>query len=99
MVLRLPHTLRESRTIPTIRITRTRRNMLRVAVDPPMDLDMALITAIIVLMVRDIGVGLEGYLFHVEYQNSSAVSQYPSRCGFNRWSTIFLSQASLRGSM
>ena len=46
--------------------------MLRVAVDPLMDLDMALITAIIELMVRDTGVGLEAYLFRVEFRNSSA---------------------------
>ena len=46
--------------------------MLRVAMDLIMDPDMALITAITVLMVRDIGVGLEGYLFRAEYRNSSA---------------------------
>ena len=96
VVLRLPHNLRVARTILTIL---TRRDMLRVAMDPSMDLNMALITAITVLMVQDIGVGLEAYLFRVVYRNSSAEGQYPSRCGFNRWSTIFLSQASLRGSM
>ena len=75
------------------------RDMLRVAMDPTMDPDMALTIAITVLMVQDIGVGLEAYLFRVVYRNSSAEAQYPLRCGFNRWSTIFLSQASLRGSM
>ena len=73
--------------------------MLRVTMEPITDLDMALITALIVLTVLDIGVGLEAYLFHVEYRNSSAAGQYPFRCGFNRWSTIFLSQAFLRASM
>ena len=95
VVLRLPHTLRVVRTILTIH---TRRDMLRVAMDHIMDLDMVLIIAIIEFMVRDIGLGLEAYLFRVHYRNSSADGQYPSRCGFNTWSTIFLSQASLRGS-
>ena len=71
VVLRLPHTLRDARTIPTILITRTRRDMLRVAMDPITDLDMALIRAIIELMVRDTGVGLEASLFRVVYRNSS----------------------------
>ena len=96
VVLRLPHNLRVGRTIPTIP---TRRDMLLVAMDPIMDLDIFLITAIIELMVPDTGVGLEAYLFRDEYRNSSTEGQYPSRCGFNRWSTIFLSQASLGGSM
>ena len=60
VLLRLPNNVRVARTIPTIR---TRRDKLRVAMDP--------ITAITVLMVRDIGVGLEGYLFRVEFRNSS----------------------------
>ena len=45
--------------------------MLRVAVDPLMDLDMALITAITELMGRDTGVGLEEFLFRVEFRSSS----------------------------
>ena len=57
VVLPLPHNTRVARTILTILI---RRDMLRVAMEPITDLDMALIIAIIVLMVRDIGVGLEG---------------------------------------
>ena len=69
VVLRLPHNIRVARTSPT---TLTRRDMFRVPVDPLMDLDMALITAITVLTVLDIGVGLEGYLFRVEFRNSSA---------------------------
>ena len=96
VVLRLPHNFRVARTIPTIL---TRRDMLRVAMEPITDLDMALITAIIELMVRDNGVGREAYQFRAQCQNSSAEGQYPSRCGFNRWRTIFLSQAFLRGSM
>ena len=91
VVLQLPHNTRVARTILTIP---TRRDMLRVAVDPLTDLDMALITAITVLTVRDIGVGLEGYLFRVEFRNSSVEG-----CGYNKRSTIFLSQASLRESM
>ena len=73
--------------------------MLRVPMDPIMDPDMALIIAITELMVRDTGVGLEAYLFLAEYRNSSAEGKYQSRRGSNRWSTIFLSQAFLRGSM
>ena len=73
VVLRLPNNLRVARTIPTIL---TRRDMLRVAMDPSMnpsmDLDMARITAITVLMVRGIGVGLEAYPFRLEFRNSSA---------------------------
>ena len=68
VVLRLPHNIRVARTIPIIR---TRRDMLRVAEDPIIVLDMALITAIIELTVRDTGVGLEAYLFRVEFRSSS----------------------------
>ena len=68
VVLRLPPNTRVARTIPTIL---TLRDMLRGAMDPIMDLDMALIKAITVLMVRDIGVGLEAYLFRVEFRSSS----------------------------
>ena len=59
VIPRLPHKLRVARTIPTILINRTRRDMLRVATDPTIDPDMALIIAIIELMVQDTGVGLE----------------------------------------
>ena len=55
-VLLLPHNAGTSRTIPIIL---PRRDMLRVAKEPITDLDMALIRAITVLMVPDIGVGLE----------------------------------------
>ena len=68
VVLRLPHSIRVARTSLIIL---TRRDMLRVAVDPLMDLDMVPITAIIELMVCDIGVGLVAYLFRVEFRNSS----------------------------
>ena len=58
VTVRLVHNLRVARTILTIL---TRRDMLRVTTDPIMDPDMALIhTSITELMVRDIGVGLEG---------------------------------------
>ena len=69
VVLRLPHNIRVARTIPTIL---TRREMLRVAMDLSMDLNMALITDITVLMVQDIGVGPEASLFRMVYRNSSA---------------------------
>ena len=95
MVVRLPQNLRVPRTIPTIL---TCRDMLRVALDPIMDPDMAIITAITVVMALDIGVGLEGYLFSAEYRNSSAECQYPSRSGFNKWNTIFPSQVFQRGN-
>ena len=87
---------RVARTIPTIL---TRRDMLRVAMDPIMDLDIVLITAIIELMGQCIGVGLEAYLFRVVYRNSSAEGQYPSKSGVSRRSTIVPSLAFPRGSM
>ena len=74
VVLRLPHNSRVARTIPTIV---TRRDMLRVAMDPTMDPDMALIIAITELMCQDIGVGLEAYLFRAEYRNSRAEAENP----------------------
>ena len=58
--------------------------MLRVAVDLLMDL----ITAIIALTGRDIGVGPEGYLFHVGFRNSNGEGLYPLRCGYSKWNTI-----------
>ena len=72
VVLRLPHSIRVARTIPTIP---TRRDMLRVAVDPLTDLDMARITAIIELTGRDIGVGPEEYLFRVGFRNLNGEGQ------------------------
>ena len=65
VVLRLPHNLRVARIIPTVLITRTRRDMLRVAMDPIMDPDMALISAITVLVVRDIVSKLLKRLRHI----------------------------------
>ena len=59
MVPSLSHNLRVARTTPTIRITRTRRDMLLFEMDPVMDPDMALHIAIIVLMVEYTGVGLD----------------------------------------
>ena len=75
VVLRLPHNLRVARTSPTILITRTRRDMLRVAMHPITDLNMALITATIECKSRDNGVGLEPYLIGVVYRNSSVEGQ------------------------
>ena len=43
VVLRLPHNLRVARTITTVLITRTHRDMLPVGMDLIMDPDMALI--------------------------------------------------------
>ena len=82
VVLRLPQNIRVARTIPTIP---TRRDMLRVAVDPLTDLDMARITAIIELTGRDIGVGPEEYLFRVAFRSTNGEGLYPSRCGYSKW--------------
>ena len=63
-----PRTLRSpriTRIIRTFRITRTLHDMLLVAMDPTMDLEIALDIAITVGMVRDTGVGIEAYLFRV----------------------------------
>ena len=92
MVPRLPHSLRVERTILTILIIRTLRDMLRVAMDPIMDAGIALIIAIAVFMVRDTGVCLAVYLFLVDCPNLNAEAPSQSRCGFNRWSIIFPSQ-------
>ena len=85
VVLRLPHNLRVACTILTIL---TRRDMLRVAMEPITDLDMARITAIIVLMAPDIGVGPEEYLFRVAFRSSNGEGLYPSRCGYSKWNII-----------
>ena len=94
--LRNLHTVRTGRII---RITRTLRDMLRVAMGHIMDLGMVLIIAIAVVMVRDTGVGLAEYLFPVECPNSNAEAESQLRCGFSRWNTIFLSLESWNGSM
>ena len=99
VVPRLPHNLRVAHTTGTTRIIRTRCDMLRVAMDPIMDLEMALDMAIIMLMVRNTGVGLVEYLFRAVYPNSSEDVQSLSRCGFSKWSIISPSQAFRRGSL
>ena len=71
--------LHRGRTGRIIRVNRILRDMLRVAMDPVMDLGMALIIAIAVVVVRDTGVGLADYPFPVECPNSNAEAQSKSR--------------------
>ena len=84
--------LRSLHTIHTghiIRVTRTLRDMLRVAMGHVVDRGMVLIIAIAVVMVRGTGVGLAEYLFPVECPNSNVEAQFQSRCGFNKWNITF----------
>ena len=94
--LRKLHTVRTARII---RINRTLRVRLRVAMDQIMDPGMVSDMAIVMAIVRDIGVGLPEYLFNVKCPNSIVVVQSQSGCGFNRWNIIFPSLESKNGNM
>ena len=87
------------RTARIIRVTRTLRDMLRVAMGDLMDRGMVLVIAIAVVMVRGTGVGLAEYLFLVECPNSNAEAQSQSRYGFCRWSITFPSLESRNENM
>ena len=76
--------LRDTRVARNTRTILMGRDMSRVAVDLLMDRTIA----IIVLTAREIGVGPEGYLFHVGFRNSNGEGLYPLRCGYSKWNTI-----------
>ena len=94
--LRNLHTIRNGLII---RVTRTLRDMLSVAMGQIMDPGMVLIIAIAVVMVRGTGVGLAEYLFLVECPNSNAEVQSQLRSGSSRWSIISPSLESRNGNM
>ena len=91
--------LHTTRTDRIIRVTRTLRDMLRLAMGHVMDRGMVLIIAIAVVMVRRTGVGLAEYLFLVQCPNSNAEVQSQLRCGSSRWSIISPSLESRNGNM
>ena len=90
--------LRTLRNPRITRIIRMFRDMPLVMLAHTMDPDMVLDMAIFVGIVRDIGVGLEVYLFPVEYRSSSAEVRFLSRCGSSKWSTTFPSPEFQNGS-